>query len=121
VRARLIAAVGVALAVGLAALYITRPGALPLPSIGPGGTAGAPGAPDPIRSDEAQTILGPDAIRAIDDPRFMSPDKARFVPSNAPVMGVSVGGEAHAYLLGLMSQHEIVNDQLGGRNIAVTW
>ncbi len=120
-RTRLIAAVGVALAVGLAALYITRPGALPVPSIGPGGSAATPGTPDPIRSDEAQTILGPDAIRAIDDPRFMSADKARFVPSNATVMGVSVGGEAHAYLLGLMSQHEIVNDQLGGRNIAVTW
>lgn len=117
-RARLIAAIGVALAVGIAAFYLTRPGAQPL--VPPGGGA-APGAPDPIRSEEAQTILGPDSIRAIDDPRFMTPDKARFVPANAPVMGVSIGGEAHAYLLGLMSQHEIVNDRLGGRNIAVTW
>jgi len=114
------AAVGAALVVGFAAFYLTRPGAQPLVPPGSGG-AGAPGAPDPIRSDEAQTILGPDAIRAIDDPRFMMPDKARFVPSNAPVMGVVIGGQAHAYLLGLMSQHEIVNDRLGGRNIAVTW
>lgn len=119
-RARLIAAVGVALVVGLAALYVTRPGAGPIPPLG-GGAAGAPGAPDPIRSDEAQTILGPDAIRSIDEPRFMTPDKARFVPSNAPVLGMVIGGDAHAYLLGLMSRHEIVNDQLGGRNIAVTW
>lgn len=115
----MIAAVGVALLVGLAAFYLTRPGAQPL--VPPGGGAGAPGAPDPIRSDEAQTIIGPDAISAIDDPRFMTPDRARFVPSNAPVIGVAIGGVAHAYLLGLMSQHEIVNDQLGGRSIAVTW
>ncbi len=119
-RAGVIAAVGVALVVGLAAFYITRPGAQPLVPPG-GGAPGAPGAPDPIRGDEAQGILGPDAIRAIDDPRFMTPDKARFVPSNTPVMGVFIGGEAHAYLLGQMSQHEIVNDRLGGRNIAVTW
>ena len=118
-RARLVAAVGVALAIGLAAFYLSRPGAQPL--VSPGGGPGAPGAPDPIRSDEVQTILGPDAIRAIDDPRFMTPGKARFVPSNAPVMGVVIGGEAHAYLLGVMSQHEIVNDRLGGRSIAVTW
>jgi len=119
VRARLLAAVEVALAIGLAAFYLTRAGAQPL--VPAGGGPGATGAPDPIRSDEAQTILGPDAIRAIDDPRFMTPDKARFVPSNAPVIGVVIGGEAHAYLLGLMSQHEIVNDRLGGRSIAVTW
>ena len=118
-RARLLAAVGVAVAIGLAAFYLTRSGAQPL--VPPGGGPGAPGAPDPIRADEAQTILGPDAIRAIDDPRFMTPDKARFVPSNAPVMGVVIAGQAHAYLLGLMSQHEIVNDRLGGRSIAVTW
>ncbi len=119
-RARLSAAVGVALAVGLAAFYLTRPGAQPLVPPG-GGGAGAPEAPDAIRTEEVQTILAADAIRAIDDPRFMTPARAGFVPSNAPVLGVSIDGVAHAYLLGLMSQHEIVNDQLRGRNIAVTW
>jgi hypothetical protein len=121
VKARLVAAIGVAFVVGLATFYFTRPGSVSEHPPGGGGATGAPGVAAPIRSGEAQTILAPDAIQGIDEPRFLTPDKARFVPATAAVIGVSIGGEAHAYLIGLLSRHEIVNDRVGGRNIAVTW
>ena len=118
---RLVAAAGVAVVVGAATLYLTRPhSGQPLPISG-GTTEGTAGAADPIQAGEAQGILSPDAIRSIDDPRFMTAEKARFIPATAPVMGVGIAGEAHAYLLAQMSQHEIVNDRVGGRNVAVTW
>ena len=37
------------------------------------------------------------------------------------VIGVSVNGEHRAYSLNLLSRHEIVNDIVGGKPIAVTW
>ena len=37
------------------------------------------------------------------------------------VIGVSVDGEHHAYGVAYLSSHEVVNDVLGGRPIAVTW
>ena len=37
------------------------------------------------------------------------------------VIGVSVDGEHRAYGAAFLSGHEIVNDTLGGRAIAVTW
>jgi hypothetical protein len=40
---------------------------------------------------------------------------------NLKVVGVELEGEAHAYPIAFMSRVEIVNDRLGGKNIAVTW
>ena len=37
------------------------------------------------------------------------------------VIGVSINGESRAYPLNLLSRHEIVNDTVGGKAIAVTW
>lgn len=37
------------------------------------------------------------------------------------VVGVEFGGEARAYPIRLLSQHEIVNDTVGGQPLAVTW
>ncbi len=37
------------------------------------------------------------------------------------VIGVFLNGEARAYPIRLLSLHEIVNDNLGGRPIAITW
>jgi hypothetical protein len=57
VKARLVAAIGVAVVVGLATFYFTQPGSVSELPPGGGGATGAPGVPDPIRSGEAQTIL----------------------------------------------------------------
>ena len=79
-------------------------------------------APDPDASLEIVTLLPPDAIPAIDDPAIVSAAAAdEQLRANDLVIGVSIGGEHRAYGAAFLSGHEIVNDMLGGRAIAVTW
>ena len=68
------------------------------------------------------TVLGKDAIPAILDPQFISAAEAvsQMQPSER-VLGVSINGEHRAYPLNLLSRHEIVNDTVGGKPVAVTW
>ncbi len=68
------------------------------------------------------TILGRDGIPAILDPIFAgrAAGFAQMDPLER-VMGVSINGESRAYPLNLLSRHEIVNDTVGGKAIAVTW
>jgi Protein of unknown function (DUF3179) len=112
-RAQLLLAALVAATVGGVALYVTRP-----PVSGP--ALGPSQSPDPLASSEIQSILPADAIRAVDHPQFVGADKARM-PEKLNVIGVVLGGEAHAFPIAIMSRVEIVNDRLGGKNIAVTW
>jgi hypothetical protein len=105
-------AVLLAVAVGGIAIYATRPHQQP----------GLPpsSSPDALRSSEIQTILEPDAIRAIDNPQFVGASRAGM-RDNLSVIGVALGGEAHAFPIAVMSGVEIVNDRLGDTHIAVTW
>ncbi len=68
------------------------------------------------------TLLPKDAIPSIDRPRFYSVQEAdaEYEPDEV-VIGVEFNGDARAYPIGLLSSHEIVNDMVGGRPIAVTW
>jgi hypothetical protein len=43
------------------------------------------------------------------------------VSGDEPVIGVVLGGEARAYPTWQLNAHEIVNDRIGNRSIAVTW
>ncbi|MXX20066.1 MAG: DUF3179 domain-containing protein, partial [Dehalococcoidia bacterium] len=71
---------------------------------------------------EIVTLLPPDAIPAIDNPRFVTAEEAdRQLALSDLVIGVSIDGEHRAYGAAFLSAHEIVNDTLGGRAIAVTW
>lgn len=74
------------------------------------------------RTLEIVTLLPRDAIPAIDNPRFYSAAEAdaEYAPDEL-VLGVSLNGESRAYSTALLSRHEIVNDTVGGRKIAVTW
>ena len=71
-------------------------------------------------NDAIRTLLPFDAIPAITDPQFVSADAAKL-DADAPVIGVTFNGESHAYSLYLLNGHEIVNDVVGGMNIATTW
>ncbi len=68
------------------------------------------------------TLLPPDAIPSIDDPKFYGTQEAdkEYGPEEL-VLGVELDDEARAYSVGLLSAHEIVNDTLAGRPISVTW
>src|SRR5215510_102757 len=111
-RSQWLTAVLVAAGVAGVALYVTRP-QTSTPHLGPTNV------PDPLSSSEIQTILPPDAIGAVDDPNFIAADRAGM-RENLQIIGVELGGEAHAFPVAYMSRVEIVNDRLSGKNIAVT-
>lgn len=68
------------------------------------------------------TLLPRDGIPAIDNPQFLGPDEADdFYDADELVIGVEFEGDARAYSVPFLSGHEIVNDTVGGRKIAVTW
>ena len=63
-----------------------------------------------------------DGIPAIDDPKFGSVAQgAEFLADSEPVIALAHGGEAKAYPLSILMFHEIVNDQIGGMPVAVTF
>ncbi len=61
-----------------------------------------------------------DGIPSIDNPRFDTAQTTPFAPEET-VIGVVVNGEAKAYPYGIMNWHEIVNDTVGGKNLAVSY
>ncbi len=63
-----------------------------------------------------------DGIPAIDQPRFVGARAARaWLRAEEPVIAVRVGKEARAYPLQILMFHEIVNDEIAGRPVAVTF
>ena len=68
------------------------------------------------------TVLGYDAIPAILEPEIVSAEEAaeRMAPSEQ-VIGLSINGDHRAYSIPMLSRHEIVNDTVGGKPVAVTW
>ncbi|OGL62505.1 MAG: hypothetical protein A3J27_03830 [Candidatus Tectomicrobia bacterium RIFCSPLOWO2_12_FULL_69_37] len=73
-------------------------------------------------AEEIVTVLPRDAIPSIDAPRFVSAQAAgKFMALDEMVIGLEMEDEARAYSVPLLSTHEIVNDRLRGRTIAVTW
>ena len=84
---------------------------------GQGGNSG-----DAVQSFDIITVLGKDSIPSIDNPRFVGPvDADRQLESFERVLGVSINGAHRAYPLNILSRHEIVNDTVGGKPVAVTW
>ncbi|MEE9577280.1 MAG: DUF3179 domain-containing protein [Gemmatimonadota bacterium] len=63
-----------------------------------------------------------DGIPAIDEPSFESASEAdRWLEDSDPVIVVEHGGEVKAYPLAILIWHEIVNDNVGGQPVAVTY
>ncbi|MFB6297086.1 MAG: DUF3179 domain-containing protein [Salinirussus sp.] len=64
---------------------------------------------------------GTDCIPSIDDPAFQSADRAGWLADEDLVIGVEIDGDARAYPLRILAVHEIVNDEVGGQPVAVTY
>ncbi|MEQ2007327.1 MAG: DUF3179 domain-containing protein [Limisphaerales bacterium] len=62
-----------------------------------------------------------DGIPAIDRPRFIAPARAGFLSDDDVVVSMTVNGVTRAYPLRILVWHEIVNDELGGTAVAVTF
>ena len=75
-----------------------------------------------VGGDPVYEVLPAGAIPAITDPVFVTGEEAvQQMSPEEPVMGLLYGGEARAYSLWQLDTHEIVNDEIGGTPIAVTW
>ncbi len=62
-----------------------------------------------------------DGIPALVEPSFVSPTDARNLSRQDLVLGVHLEGVSKAYPIRILDWHELVNDQIGGRPILVTW
>jgi hypothetical protein len=62
-----------------------------------------------------------DGIPAIDQPHFLPAGEAKDLADNEPVVGLIVGASARAYPLRILTWHEIVNDEIDGVPVAVTF
>jgi len=62
-----------------------------------------------------------DGIPAIDNPKFESPDKVKFLRDWDRVLGVFHKGIAKAYPIKIMEKHEVVNDKFDGQAVTVTY
>ena len=65
---------------------------------------------------------GKDGIPSLRRPLTVSASEADlFLPPDSLVLGVSRGGESRAYPHGILWWHEIVNDELGGERLTVSY
>ena len=65
-------------------------------------------------------LLGRDDIKPIYEPEFVSAAEAAYADGEL-VMGVAIDSRAKAYPVGLLNEREMVNDELAGIPILVTW
>lgn len=60
-------------------------------------------------------------IPALDEPAVTDAEGGAWYPDGSLVFGVVVGGEARAYPKHIMEVHEMVNDTVGGRRLAIPY
>jgi hypothetical protein len=65
--------------------------------------------------------VAPDAIPAIDDPVFEQASAVDWLDDREAVLVLQLDGEARAYPIQVLMWHEIVNDEVAGRPVAVTY
>ncbi len=71
---------------------------------------------------EIRFVIPRDNIPSIDAPAFVGADEAaEWLADVEPVVALDVGGDARAYPLQILTWHEIVNDEVGGLPVAVTF
>lgn len=61
-----------------------------------------------------------DAKEAIIDPVMLDSSEA-IVAAGTKVIGVYVNGEARAYPLFILNNHQVVNDEVGGTPLSASW
>src|SRR5258708_22420791 len=63
-----------------------------------------------------------DGIPPIDQPKFLSPaDAGAWLKDQEPVVAFEVSADARAYPLQILIWHEIVDDEVGGVPVAITF
>lgn len=62
-----------------------------------------------------------EGIPAIDSPAVIAGSEAAYLDPAEQVFGVSIDGEARAYPLRILDWHEMLNDELGGRPLTLSY
>lgn len=71
---------------------------------------------------EIQRSVPKDAIPALVEPQFVrSSEIGNLLAPKDRVLGVYLNGEAKAYPIRILNWHELVNDEVGGQPILVSW
>jgi hypothetical protein len=92
-------------------------------SSGPDSPSRSGSGPSPL-IDPADIVSGGpprDGIPPIDHPKFIPAASVDFLESREPILALDVDGDARAYPLQIMIWHEIVNDEVGGMPVVVTY
>jgi uncharacterized protein DUF3179 len=75
-----------------------------------------------IPLSEIQQSIPKDAIPALVHPRFVTAGEVgKLLKAKDRVLGVYLNGEAKAYPIRILNWHELVNDQVEGQAILVSW
>ncbi|MEM7747022.1 MAG: DUF3179 domain-containing protein [Pseudomonadota bacterium] len=62
-----------------------------------------------------------DGIPSIDKPQFKPIAEISDIAEQAPIIGLTINGDARAYPLSVLMWHEIVNDTVGKKPVTVTY
>ncbi len=81
-----------------------------------------PGAPTRIRLEEVVTGgVRLEGIPSLDNPRMVAAAEATWLEPDEAVFGAELNGEQRAYPLRMLDWHEMLNDQLGGEPITLSY
>ena len=65
-------------------------------------------------------LLPRDGILPVYNPHFVSAGESNYRDDEL-VMGLEINGDARAYSVGMLRSREMVNDEVGGTPVLVTW
>lgn len=64
---------------------------------------------------------GKDGIPSVDNPKFGSVNSISYLNDNDLVVGYAVGNDVRAYPHPILDWHEIINDEIRGKQLAITY
>jgi hypothetical protein len=62
-----------------------------------------------------------DGIPSLVNPKMAAPGQADYLVDSEPVFGVAINGDARAYPLRILDWHEMANDVVGGKAVALAY
>jgi hypothetical protein len=65
--------------------------------------------------------VGVDGIPPLDNPKFLGSHDAHYLEHDDPVFGIVINGDARAYPQRILAWHEMSNDIVGGKPIALVY
>lgn len=81
-----------------------------------------PAAPRLLRLEEVVSGgVKPDGIPALDDPAMAAAAEAGYLDPDEEIFGLYRGGEARAYPRRFLDWHELLNDQIGGEPVTLSY